>query len=346
MGMAASQARYLEITARKTNVEYQGQQINQQRTELANESAGLFAQLMGLQVPTAPSSTDYTTTSYTFNDGANNNTITSVRAKTGDPNYNATVTYNYTTKQYTGVAQTRTDLGVKNEGVAPAVAYWLTDGAATNPVNQVKLTHCSTTDADYAKDVQALTQVVTNNPTSTMASTTNGFDPANPTTTIGNVYKYTNANGTTIYYTGTDLAAASTVTPIGSATSLTGYYASDISKTITQTSDAYLKTAESGRYSAITLKSTSGTFDLSATTSTDENAYNDAVNEYTYQQQLYQQQVTSINAKTSIIQQEDRGLELQLKQLDTEQQALSTEMDSVKKVIDKNIEQTFKTFSS
>ena len=40
MGMAASQARFLGLTARKSNVEYQVQQINQQRTSLANESLG------------------------------------------------------------------------------------------------------------------------------------------------------------------------------------------------------------------------------------------------------------------------------------------------------------------
>ena len=32
MGMAASQARYLGLTARKTNCEWEGQQINQART--------------------------------------------------------------------------------------------------------------------------------------------------------------------------------------------------------------------------------------------------------------------------------------------------------------------------
>ena len=47
----------------------------------------------------------------------------------------------------------------------------------------------------------------------------------------------------------------------------------------------------------------------------------------------------------SIIQQEDRTLELRLKQLDTEQNALATEMDAVKKVIKDNVEKTFKTFS-
>ena len=36
MGLAASQARFLNLTARKTNLEYEGQQINQQRTTLAN----------------------------------------------------------------------------------------------------------------------------------------------------------------------------------------------------------------------------------------------------------------------------------------------------------------------
>ena len=40
MGMAASQARYLGLTARKTNVEYEGQQINQARTALANQTDG------------------------------------------------------------------------------------------------------------------------------------------------------------------------------------------------------------------------------------------------------------------------------------------------------------------
>ena len=52
MGMAASQARYLGLTARKTNVEYEGQQINQARTALANQSANTFNELLALEVPT------------------------------------------------------------------------------------------------------------------------------------------------------------------------------------------------------------------------------------------------------------------------------------------------------
>ena len=39
------------------------------------------------------------------------------------------------------------------------------------------------------------------------------------------------------------------------------------------------------------------------------------------------------------------ALELQIQQLDTEQNAIATEMDSVKKVIEDNVEKTFNTFA-
>ena len=54
--------------------------------------------------------------------------------------------------------------------------------------------------------------------------------------------------------------------------------------------------------------------------------------------------IQDINAKTSIIQRQDQQLELRLKQLDTEQRALSTEIDAVSKVVQDNIESSFKTF--
>ena len=50
-------------------------------------------------------------------------------------------------------------------------------------------------------------------------------------------------------------------------------------------------------------------------------------------------------SKIEIIQAEDRSLELRLKQLDTEQKAIQTEMEAVTKVIEKNTSDTFKTFS-
>ena len=69
MGMAASQARFLGLTARKSNTEYEGQQVNQQRTALANQSAGLFNQMLALEVPTPPSATNYYNLRYTYKDG-------------------------------------------------------------------------------------------------------------------------------------------------------------------------------------------------------------------------------------------------------------------------------------
>ena len=70
------------------------------------------------------------------------------------------------------------------------------------------------------------------------------------------------------------------------------------------------------------------------------------MNQYMYDKAKYEKAVADINARTEIIQQEDRTLELRLRQLDTEQQALQTEMEAVAKVIDKNIESTFKTFGN
>jgi len=48
-----------------------------------------------------------------------------------------------------------------------------------------------------------------------------------------------------------------------------------------------------------------------------------------------------INALQSL----DKSLELQLRRVDTQQQAVQTEIDAVAKVIDKNIANTFKTFA-
>ena len=81
MGMSASQARFLGLTARKSNVEYEGQQVNQQRTVLGNETANYYNDLLGMSVPVPPSPNDYTKTIYTFEDGALTNTITSMIAQ-------------------------------------------------------------------------------------------------------------------------------------------------------------------------------------------------------------------------------------------------------------------------
>ena len=86
-------------------------------------------------------------------------------------------------------------------------------------------------------------------------------------------------------------------------------------------------------------------FDLTLTQVQDDEGYADAMKDYEYQKMLYERTINDINAQTEIIQQQDRTLELRLKQLDTEQDALNTELEAVQKVIQTNVEATFKTFA-
>lgn len=46
--------------------------------------------------------------------------------------------------------------------------------------------------------------------------------------------------------------------------------------------------------------------------------------------------------KLAMLQQEDKKLEIKIKQIDTQHKAVQTEVESVQKVVDKNIEQSFK----
>ena len=64
MGMSASQARLLSLQARQSNLEYQGQQINQARTVLSQQATSLYNSLLAMTVPTPPSTTDFQTIEY------------------------------------------------------------------------------------------------------------------------------------------------------------------------------------------------------------------------------------------------------------------------------------------
>ncbi len=455
MGMAASQARYLGLTARKTNVEYEGQQVNQQRTALANESAGLFNQLLTMNVPTPPSTQDYTKLQYSFSDGMNTDTITNYTPlATTDPDYgdyNYNVTYTHKTSTFTGIKQQNADpkiVGVRTTAytgtpaVTPTTTAYANYLAGTNPINTYNytkvgnqaLTAFDPTNTTQAGEVQ---QIVKDNPASQFATdyaagtgnisyytmgtgtsatrqyvcqsdltasvdtnigsskstiptcwtpivggTTTGtgaagdytlgaFDATNlyATATLGGVTSYTSSRGN-VFATAADATSdsqgAATVNPAIDAftrvdvpidqsdTSTSGvvqttennYYAAYIDKDTSKTEKAFLDTdTTTSRFNSITLQSTpDATFSVNAETKTDDAGYQDAMNQYNYNTALYQQKVQDINAQTSVIQQQDRTLELRLRQLDTEQEALQTEMESVKKVIDKNIESTFKTF--
>ena len=324
MGMAASQARYLGLTARKTNVEYEGQQVNQQRVALANQSAGLFQQLMSLTVPVPPSTEAFTTVQYTYNNGTDTETITNISPLTPtDPLYNYTVTHNHTASVYTGIETKTANPQVKMGGTP----------ADYNYVGNSVLTKYDPLNTDQAA---AIAQIKASLPKSNIAAATDA-----------DIYTF-QSGGASFFACKADLKASydSTGGKIDNQINLNKYNAAYLDTTVTQTEKARLTQNASGRFTSAKLENSSATYDLTSVTKTDESGYNNAMNQYNYNTAKYQKQVEDINAKTRIIQEQDRTLELRLRQLDTEQQALSTEMEAVKKVIDKNIESTFKTFAN
>ena len=96
MGLSASQARLLSLTARQSNLEFEGQQINQQRTTLSNQSSNYYNSLLEMDVPVPPSSDDYTKIVYTFTIGGNEATVKEALPE-NQKNGTATYTVSYTT---------------------------------------------------------------------------------------------------------------------------------------------------------------------------------------------------------------------------------------------------------
>lgn len=165
---------------------------------------------------------------------------------------------------------------------------------------------------------------------------------------IGGIYSFV-INGTTYYTTYDDLAEsymnAQSINDIDSQSKLPYYTAGYITQKVYKQEKAILETDASGRFTSIRLSDDTVKYNLNVETITDDAAYQDAMNQYYYDNAQYDKMVQDINAKTSLIQQQDRTLELRLKQLDTEQNALATEIDAVAKVVKDNIEKSFKTFA-
>ena len=530
MGMAASQARYLGLTARKTNVEYEGQQVNQARTALAMELNNTFNDLIALEVPTAPSTQDYTTTQYSYEDGTVGETISSMTPLENDPDgYNYLVTHFHYSDVYTGVEnkkrnpQVYVSDRVDNKEIDENQIQTTVDGVTGETIYSIKGNQCSAYDESDAEqkaiydqlsnsysDIQnadpadlltykdaggnihfvvkdqlenaangtvdpntgtadlsdyyikyskptmdtitANTVTMVNDPetgessyavngnTCTKYDETNeemktAFEKAvaeNPAlskinpdqlytytdsesgihfiteddlnsimngTASGNDYSVTSgvpvmlgnielsvydptdkeqklayeqilkdwpnsvfaATNSTIYTwesygqryfaCGEELMASwdsapDKTKPTENQNTLNYYSAQDLSTKIEVTERAVIDFDEKGRAESIRFEDSSVVRPLITETITDQEAYEDAMNQYNYNQAVYEKAIEDINAKTEKIQQEDRTLELRLRQLDTEQEALQTEMEAVKKVIDKNIESTFKTFDS
>ncbi|MBR1461713.1 hypothetical protein IJ596_08820 [bacterium] len=371
MGMSATQARFLCLTARKSNVEFEGQQINQQRTTLSNESANYYSELCSMTVPTPPSVDDYTKVTYTFNDGAMTNTITSMIALTGANAGKYSISYlkqwqddyaivpaasslvsatvDRTTVPITisasiGASKLRPIQTVFNGGAEPDatdVAEFKTNYGTDEYIKTLSDEQIM----DLLREEKYYYELLNNeklNPTSAAKGSegwmvryvkdlsTGAYKPS--------FYPIQEFNDNNKYGTTGDFYSISCFT-LGSAT---------------QTEQVFDRKGKvekdtAGRYVSIVLENPDGTeetFALTTNTTTDEEAYNDAMNKYAFDQAQYDKKIQDINAQLEIVQQQDKKLELNLKQLDTEENAINIEMEAVKKVIQKNVESSFKTFNA
>lgn len=198
MGMAASQARYLGLTARKTNVEYEGQQINQARTALANQSANTFNELLALEVPTAPSTQDYTTLQYSYQDGTNTETISDMSELINDPDgYNYTVSHYHYSDVFTGIMSKKTNPQVSFETKAEKSLVPkdnVKQDAATNEYT-VNGQPVAKYDASVQEQKDAYAKIVADYPSFASVD-------------VNSVYTYTDTDGKLTFTTLTDLNKA------------------------------------------------------------------------------------------------------------------------------------------
>ena len=425
MGMAASQARFLGLTARKTNTEYEGQQINQQRTTLSNQSANYYNDLLGMSVPVPPSVDDYTKTVYTFEDGALTNQITAMIAQA-----NGTYTVSYTRQwkdDFSVVAASTSIVNATDKENGPykvgattlrtigeeiELSFEINENSDTYYYNNKKLTELEENplnpdDTDPDAKYFSYTDDEGNLQYLELSKGVDGQEkwgiitPGEEQDIIDNIpqkgyMKYTGddeylkslsesqlqnlqkeekeylellkqkygddeyliryiKNSTTdeyvpYFYKKSDLQQANYDQNGNSQSNINCYTIGSETKAeeVKAVEGCKLEKDSSGRYINITIPSADGktevTYMLTTTTVTDQDAYEDAMNQYEFDKQEYDQAIDQINAKIEIIQAQDKNLELRLKQLDTEQDAIQTEMDAVQKVIEKNTESTFKTF--
>ena len=437
MGLSASQARLLSLTARQSNLEYEGQQINQQRTSLSNASSNYYNSLLEMDVPVPPSTDDYTKIVYTFTIGGNTATVSETLPQQ-DELGNTTYIISYTTELSTIGIQENTSYKTsasakKTTGTVSAVdsseeydedsTYYLAvmnrvssdeidnlgldedtevyilgsagnasdEGAVIIGSNGYAISYEQYSALDSDEKAECSVFILDDGSDSTAQKYALSYaqlsneDTYNEYIDSNIVYKYSDDDESTGFYSykasggavftvvesqyeesflnagldmndfyqytsssGTRFVLRSDVEgSLNNQTStITTYAVATIDVTSTNTlSGATVEFDSSGRISTITDEE-GNTYTLTATTETDNDAYDDAYNQYEYDQYVYDQTQTEINANIEILQAQDKSLELRLSTLDTQHSAIETEMEAVEKVMSKNIENSFKTFNA
>ena len=420
MGMAASQARFLGLTARKNNVEFEGQQINQQRTALSNQSASYYSQLLGMEVPIPPSVDDFTKTVYTFQDGALTNQITAMISQ-GSGNYKVSYLRQWvddfsviaaTTSivnggqsgpwmvgpdklrnlgDISGITATSGGYQINGISIYPQGSEDYLDndgnsytaqvysGGGTNyyKINNAGEEYWYVNASDNPDDIVPLEGEVPEYVSSSGSGTYEGQDEYLSSLSTDQLQKLkleeeayldllkqkygdddylvryvkntTTEEWVPYFYKSKDLKSAIYDEHSNSKSNIHCYKIGSETKAeeVKAVDNCRIEQDSSGRYINISIPDGTGnlvTYALTTETATDQEKYQDAMNQYEYEKYQYDQAIQEINAKIEIVQSEDKALELRLKQLDTEQKAISTELEAVGQVIQKNTESSFKTF--
>ncbi len=394
MGIAASQARLIMLAARQSNLQYMGQQINQERSILAQQCSALYNSLLTMTVPTPPSTTDYTKVQYKGTVGATtyNFATTDVRPQ-GNNEYVVTLTtaaYGHSLDKDSGLATTtpafivNTLSGTTSSGKMFECSY--TDGVYVYQDGEYKP---ATSDMQNQDPQPIFYKYYANG--SAMPPSGTGIDVTiNPPTVGGNrafnidqglvqgsftqemLDDYITAiqnsglkdsegldydeNDFYIYFTqeGNAKFVLKQDVDDGNDKAVTySYIANGQYEKRVEYEKVTLDFDTSGRILSMNLPNVDASgnmvgytyIPLSAETITDTNAYNDAYAKYEYAQYEYDRMQQEINAKTEIIQQQDKNLELKLQRYDTENREITAEKEALDKVLQDAVQKSYKTFS-
>jgi len=290
MGLAASQFRYLSLTARKSDLEYQSQMINNARIQLANESADATR---------------------AYSDRMSNQCIRI--SHTG-------MTTDGKTSQ---VWEELTYANLMQQGYRVIGNY----GTKLEPSPYT----------DYAVGDTIPADVYASLPTEYKGDDYVGIDVGKATYTVKKAIHITQPN-----YNGMDIQTL--------LVSGTGNIVSDVfyQYLVKHGYNSGVYVDDDGNptsYEELLEKFQNNTITSGTPTVIDWRADQSS----TFKQTLYteddEQALADYEATTAKIQAEDKKLECQLKKIETEHKAIETEQESLKKVIDKDIEQTYKSFA-
>lgn len=337
MGFSASQARYLALVSRMSDIEYQGQQINQERTTLSNQVNDLYNSLLSMSVPTPPSTNDFTKVEYTFSMGATNYTISNIRPD-GANYYSVNLSYDAVGHYLSQLSNHRITRDEYDNYYVGSIEDNIQLGSLTDALD-VQISQDDMN--EYLEAMRNYFPEYANieNPNELMSKFMVYFTQEG-TETIPHFVKVDDVNHN-VHNNDEGWV------PVYDYMSNGTYEATRHYDDCTLTFDTQGLIAQIGIpiYDGAGEVMSRTTYNLRSTTVTDQEAYNNAFNEYESAKYKYDKEQAAINAKTSIIQQEDKNLELKLTRLDHERSAVNTELDAVKKVIDDSIEKGFKTFS-